>query len=167
MPGGQVHSRLPAPPCCPLVVREIRLAINRAVRRLASEDGIAAFWLAPRRCNPSLRSGSSTAFRPFGCVALAHAPRALLPSGFESGGLQEQPAMPEATHIDRDQMRNAIASLPERVGTVYRLHLFEELDYGAIAARLGISVSEVERRVAEAIILIDGEVRRKQGGGGR
>jgi DNA-directed RNA polymerase specialized sigma24 family protein len=43
--------------------------------------------------------------------------------------------------------------------TVYRLHLFDGLDYEAIAAALDTSVREVERLIARSIVLIDQALR--------
>lgn len=61
--------------------------------------------------------------------------------------------MPKPTRTDLDRVRRAIAALPEPTRTVYRLHVFEDLDYRAIAERLGFSVAQIEQHVAEAIVL--------------
>lgn len=58
-----------------------------------------------------------------------------------------------------ERMRRAVAALPERTGAVYRFHLFEGLDYPAIAERLGIECGEVERHIAEAIVAIERALR--------
>jgi DNA-directed RNA polymerase specialized sigma24 family protein len=70
-------------------------------------------------------------------------------------------------HIQLEHMRKAVRSLPEPTRTVYCLHLIEELDYLAIAERLEMTLAEVEWRIAEAIVSIDREIRRRQGGAGR
>lgn len=46
---------------------------------------------------------------------------------------------------------SAIQELPERTRTVFVLQRFEELSYGEIAKRLGISVSAVEKHMMKAI----------------
>jgi RNA polymerase sigma-70 factor (ECF subfamily) len=46
---------------------------------------------------------------------------------------------------------SAIQELPERTRTVFVLQRFEELSYGEIAKRLGISVSSVEKHMMKAI----------------
>lgn len=71
--------------------------------------------------------------------------------------------------LDRNElarMRRAIGALPEPIGAVYRLHLFDGLDYPAIALKVGIDAAEVERRIAEAIIAIDHALRAPDAGGG-
>ncbi len=62
-----------------------------------------------------------------------------------------------------EPMRRAIAALPEPIGRVYRLHL-RGLDYCAIAAQLELDCGEAERRVADAIILIDRHLREQARG---
>ena len=68
--------------------------------------------------------------------------------------------MPVPEAISRERMRQAIAALPPQMQAVYRRHLFEGLGYPAIAAGLGIDVREVERLVAQSIVLIDRTLRR-------
>lgn len=70
---------------------------------------------------------------------------------------------PEQAELER--MRVAIEGLPEPISTVYRLHLFDGLEYPAIAARLGIDRVEVECRVARAIVLIGRALREQERGG--
>jgi hypothetical protein len=45
---------------------------------------------------------------------------------------------------------------------VYRRHVFDGLGYCAIADELGIEVREVERLIAQSIVLIDRTLRRFQ-----
>jgi DNA-directed RNA polymerase specialized sigma24 family protein len=52
-------------------------------------------------------------------------------------------------------MRQAIAALAPRMQAVYRRHLFEGFRYPAIGVEPGIDVREVERLVAQSIVLID------------
>jgi RNA polymerase sigma-70 factor (ECF subfamily) len=54
----------------------------------------------------------------------------------------------------RQNYREAVQSLPERMREVFLLHRVEELSYKEIAARLGISVRTVEWHIAEAIVRI-------------
>ena len=55
----------------------------------------------------------------------------------------------------RQRMRDAIHALPEPTRTVYLAHLLQGDDYTQIGAREGLSVREVERHIADAILLID------------
>jgi DNA-directed RNA polymerase specialized sigma24 family protein len=67
-------------------------------------------------------------------------------------------SVPEA--IGRKRKRQASAALPPQMQAVYRRHLFEGFGYPAISAELGIDVREVERLVAQSIVLIDRYLRR-------
>lgn len=48
-------------------------------------------------------------------------------------------------------LRRALMELPERTRVIFVLHRFEEIKYSEIAARLGISVSSVEKHMMDAI----------------
>lgn len=63
--------------------------------------------------------------------------------------------MPNLSPADRQRMRDAITALPEPTRSVYVAHLVEGLDYQLIGQRAGLSLREVERHIAEAIMLID------------
>ncbi|UUL82523.1 sigma factor-like helix-turn-helix DNA-binding protein [Sphingomonas qomolangmaensis] len=52
------------------------------------------------------------------------------------------------------RMRDGVAALPEPEQQVFRLHAIDGLDYAAVAARLAISVFEVERLLANALVLL-------------
>ncbi|PTS90580.1 hypothetical protein DBR17_01270 [Sphingomonas sp. HMWF008] len=57
--------------------------------------------------------------------------------------------------VSLEVMRRAVAALPERERAVFWLCAVEGLDYRAIAERLGISLAEVERLLAAALLVID------------
>lgn len=63
--------------------------------------------------------------------------------------------MPSLSPAERQRMRDAIGALPEPTRTLYLAHLVDGLDYVAIGERAGLSAREVERHIAEAIMLID------------
>ena len=54
-----------------------------------------------------------------------------------------------------EAMRRAVAALPQRERSVFWLCAVDGLDYPAIAERLGISLAEVERLIAAALLAID------------
>jgi len=61
---------------------------------------------------------------------------------------------PERVLLGRDQVetvRRALADMPERVRGAFVLHRFEDLTYAEIAARLGVSVSSVEKYIIRAL----------------
>ena len=72
--------------------------------------------------------------------------------------------MPTPDPAELERMRRAIAALPDAVRETYWLHL-GGLDYPEIASRLGVDAREVERRIAEAIVLIDRALRSAESGG--
>lgn len=49
------------------------------------------------------------------------------------------------------RMHKAILNLPPRCQEIYVLHRFEEMSYGMIAARCGISISMVEKHIQKAL----------------
>lgn len=61
------------------------------------------------------------------------------------------------------RMRAAVAALPWTEQRVFVLHAVEGKDYPTIAERLGIGVDEVERLLANALVLLG----RDLGAGGR
>lgn len=63
--------------------------------------------------------------------------------------------MPSLSPARRQSMRDAIAALPEQTRTVYLAHLVDGEDYATIGAREGMSVRQVERHIADAIVFID------------
>ena len=48
-------------------------------------------------------------------------------------------------------LRAVVAELPQRTRQVFVLHRIEELTYGEVAARLGISESSVQKHLARAL----------------
>lgn len=54
-----------------------------------------------------------------------------------------------------ERVREAIEALPDLPFEVFRLCRFEELDYPAIAEKLGIPVRKVGKNLARAVYLID------------
>jgi RNA polymerase sigma factor (sigma-70 family) len=61
---------------------------------------------------------------------------------------------PERLLASQDDLRRALAALqklPPRTRDVLMLHRFEEMTYAAIARRLGISVSAVEKHIMNAL----------------
>ena len=50
-----------------------------------------------------------------------------------------------------DRFTVALQELPERTRMIFTLNRFEEISYSAIAARLGVSVSTVEKQMSRAL----------------
>jgi RNA polymerase sigma factor (sigma-70 family) len=64
---------------------------------------------------------------------------------------------PERVVLSKESLNRVVAALdalPPRTRDVFLLHRFEELTYGAIGRRLGISVSAVEKHVMNALKLL-------------
>jgi RNA polymerase sigma-70 factor, ECF subfamily len=68
-----------------------------------------------------------------------------------------------ANEDDREEKRmaiqNALDKLPERCKQVFVLSRFEELKYGEIAERLGISINTVENHMGKALRLLRAELK--------
>ena len=67
--------------------------------------------------------------------------------------------MTNFSQAQHQRMRAAIAALPEPTRAIYLAHLLHDLDYRTIGAFEGLSVREVERHIADAIVLIDRHLR--------
>ena len=63
--------------------------------------------------------------------------------------------MPRLPPAQRQRMRSAIQALPEPTRRIYLAHLLHSDDYLTIGVRERLGVREVERHIADAIVLID------------
>lgn len=60
--------------------------------------------------------------------------------------------------LDLARLESAVRSVEEGARTVFLMHLLDGLGYVEIGRRLGISVGEVERRIAAAMYHISSEL---------
>lgn len=60
--------------------------------------------------------------------------------------------------ILRLRLERAMATMDARSRTVFRLHRLDALPYDQIAARLGMTIAQVERHIADAILHFDREL---------
>jgi len=85
-------------------------------------------------------------------------------TSFESVGgdaVSDEPT-PEARLTGRQQMarlKTAIDDLPERTQAIFRLHKLDGLPQTQVAAKLGISISSVEKHLASALKTLTARVR--------
>jgi RNA polymerase sigma-70 factor (ECF subfamily) len=56
------------------------------------------------------------------------------------------------------EIRNALDSLPEQCGIVFRMNRFEEKKYAEIAAELNISIKTVETHMGKALKILRGKL---------
>ena len=61
---------------------------------------------------------------------------------------------PPADAITRARYREILVDLPDATREIFQLHRVEGLDYCAIATMRGITVADVERHVADAILAL-------------
>lgn len=75
------------------------------------------------------------------------------PDGDEASAAVET-LSPERVLLSQETLQCVIAvleSLPARTRDVFMLHRFEEMSYAAIASRMGLSVSAVEKHIMNAL----------------
>jgi RNA polymerase sigma factor (sigma-70 family) len=69
---------------------------------------------------------------------------------------------PDRVLIGREAIARIVARLqemPERTRDIFVLHRFENMSYGEIATRMGVSVSAVEKHIMKALRLLSDEMR--------
>lgn len=72
-----------------------------------------------------------------------------------SGWLRARTGVTAFDRIDPARLAAAIAGLPSIARQVFLLHSREDLDYGRIAARLGMSAADVQAELASALLSLD------------
>jgi RNA polymerase sigma-70 factor (ECF subfamily) len=85
-------------------------------------------------------------------------------------GLPDAQPLQDEVLLARERLsrvRLAVAQLPRRTRDVFLMHRFAKLKYRDIAARLGISVSAVEKHVAKATLYLADWMDDEQDGSGR
>ena len=130
---------------------EVDDIIQETYARLAATQNIAG-----------IQNPRAYAFSTAYSVILAHIRRARVVS-FEAmvdldelGAVAEDPS-PETEVADRQDLRRlaeAIAALPERPRQVFHLRRVEGLTQKAVAERLGLSESTVEKHIGKALMLL-------------
>jgi len=70
-----------------------------------------------------------------------------------AGGFDDSGRVLEAKELGK-HINNAIASLPEQCGNVFKLSRFENLKYSEIAEQLDISVKTVENHMGKALKIL-------------
>ena len=90
-----------------------------------------------------------------------------LEAGTTGSWLNDRPAQADALVQSRELgevIARALASLPARAQTVFRMAREEELQYSQIAARLGVSIPTVERDMARTVGALRRELAKWRGG---
>lgn len=127
------------------VVQDAFLRFHRAGHQLGSPDARPLLFVIARNLqHDRWKAESRASLRRADDDALDAGPRALVSE-----------ARPADEHLIHRQNLAAAAAviraLPPRCREAFLLHRFEALTYRQIAARLGVSVSMVEKYVAEAL----------------
>lgn len=95
-------------------------------------------------------------------IAVDRRRRAVRRADRDTGWMETQPGANEQPGADRTliarerlaRVETTLAGLPERVATAFRLYRFEDLPQKAIAERMGITVSGVEKLLHRAYLRI-------------
>lgn len=69
---------------------------------------------------------------------------------------------PERVLMGKEAVKRVVALLedmPERTRDIFVLHRFENISYGEIASRMGISVSAVEKHIMKALRILSDETK--------
>ena len=74
------------------------------------------------------------------------------------GGFDDSAKVLESKELNR-QINDAISSLPEQCGIVFKLSRFENLKYSEIAEHLDISVKTVENHMGKALKILRGHLK--------
>lgn len=74
------------------------------------------------------------------------------------GGFDDSAKVLESKELGR-QINDAISSLPEQCGIVFKLSRFENLKYSEIAQHLDISVKTVENHMGKALKILRGQLK--------
>ena len=137
----------------------LRLLKARLGNAEEAEDALHDLWLKLERgTDGPIADPVSYLYRMVNNLATDIRRRAARRADRETGWLQgqsgaaEQPD-PERTLIARErlaQVEATLTKLPDRVAMAFRLYRFEELPHKAIAERMGISVSGVEKLLHRA-----------------
>jgi len=122
--------------------------------------------LAMRGEQPQHTNPRALVFRVAANLAADHARHARVREKFDAGSIDDlvvastAPAPDAAIAARQDDvlLKQAIAALPEKRRMVFLLRMSQELSYGQIAERLGISISAVEKHMSKAIIHCRGYV---------
>ncbi len=109
-----------------------------------------------------VRNPKTYAFQTASSVLIDHFRRLKVVSistvpNFEQLQVRSEEPSPERQTIDRDELyrlAGAIAALPERVREVLRLRRIEGLSQREVSERLGISENILEKRMAQAHMLL-------------
>ena len=124
-----------------------------------AEDALHDLWLKVENgASGPVAEPSAYLYRMASNVALDRRRAAQRRVTRDSGWSEMQPAAHEHPGAEREllardrlaEVEASLAALPERVAQAFRLYRFEELSQKAVAERMGISVSAVEKLLHRA-----------------
>ena len=144
----------------------LRLLTARLGSREEAEDALQDLWIKLDATGP-IAHPAAYVFRTANNLAHDRRRAATRRSGRETAWFASQPHDQEQPDAERAllareriaQIEAALAALPERVATAFRLYRFEELPRQAVADHMGISVSAVEKLLQRAYRAIHGRMR--------
>lgn len=130
-----------------------RIVGNRAVAEDLAQDTLLRLWR-----HPFGEGDRSLMFRTAQNLAIDHLRAQAVRSGYAAAVVEEQvaraPPQPDRIAGGRQELAGfqaALSALPRRTQQVLLLNRLDGLSYAEIAARLGVSVSTVEKDMIRAL----------------
>ncbi|MEG3151522.1 sigma-70 family RNA polymerase sigma factor [Sphingomonas sp. ZT3P38] len=141
----------------------LRLLVARLGNVDEAEDALQDLWLKLEGVTGGpIADPTAYLYRMANNIAVDRRRRAVRRSDRDTGWMETRPTAEEHPDAERAMIARerlarveaTLAKLPERVATAFRLYRFEELSQKAIAERMGISVSGVEKLLHRAYLRV-------------
>jgi RNA polymerase sigma-70 factor (ECF subfamily) len=151
----------------------LRLLVARMGSADEAEEVLQDLWLKLEQAAGPVAEPVGYLYRMAANLATDRRRSAIRREAREADWAEVQPASAEHPGAERAMLARerlieveaALAAMPERVATAFRLYRFEELPQKLVAERMGISVSRVEQLLHDAYRRLHARTRLRGGGG--